>query len=208
MKRTKQIFLISLFSVFSVSLSALCLGQYFGKNFNGAKADPTPYTIELNSTNSSSSLPSGGASAKATETYRPSRLVDWYYSGPAYAPAGAHIGFDYTTLLSPNGIHDFWLNGVNGNTNNGIKGIQTLSLNYTITGSINTAYLAYHNTRAPAQGTEGAVIIDLKGSSSLELTAEYFTAFQSNFFLRIRLFTSSAESKFVINSLIITYTCQ
>ncbi|MFA5236165.1 MAG: hypothetical protein WC399_04945 [Bacilli bacterium] len=164
-------------------------------------ANPELYTISLDSTNHDPALPEVAGTSAITGTYTPSRAVRWYYNGPAYAPADGHIGYDYNAAY---GWNDFYNDDVGGIPGSGIKGIQSLTLDYQIIGSIYSAKVYFAGTRAPISDD----FVDLKTETSpLELDATDFAAYQSNFYLRFRLYSSTLGVKFIIKSLTITYTC-
>ena len=198
MKNTAKIFVAALSVVFCVSVGRLIIDN---KNQLLAEGEPTIYTITLDSTNKYSGLPSNSG------TYTPSRAIPWYFYGPCSAPEDGHIKYTYT---GASGWDNFWNKNIGDYPTYGIKGIQSLSIEYAFTGTISNAKMYYHGTEAPAASTEDAGVIDFNESglsNPVILDSNDLLSYQSNFYMRFRIQTNYAGS-FTIKSLVITYTCE
>lgn len=198
MKNITKIFVAALSVVFCVSVGRLIIDN---KNQLLAEGEPTIYTITLDSTNKYSGLPSSPG------TYTPSRAIPWYFDGPCSAPEDGHIKYTYT---GASGWNNFWNKNIGDYPTYGIKGIQSLSIEYAFTGTISNAKMYYHGTEAPAAGTAGADVIDFNESglsNPVILDSDDLLSYQNNFYLRFRIQTNYAGS-FTIKSLVITYTCE
>ena len=198
MKNIAKIFVAALSVVFCVSVGRLIIDN---KNQLLAEGEPTIYTITLDSTNKYSGLPSNSG------TYTPSRAIPWYFDGPCSAPEDGHIKYTYT---GTSGWNNFWNKNIGNYPTYGIKGIQSLSIEYAFTGTISSAKMYYHGTEAPAAGTADAGVIDFNESglsNPVILDSDDLLSYQSNFYLRFRIQTNYAGS-FTIKSLVITYTCE
>jgi hypothetical protein len=197
MKNITKIFVVTLSVVFCVSV-----GKMIIDNANvelGINAEPLAYEVKLDDTNRYSVLGSTPISLSQSK-YVPSRFVEWEISGPAYAPDNSHIGFNYSK-------GETW--AVNSLINTtAFKGIQSLAIDYTITGTFQYVKLIYASTVAPVEATAGATVVDLMTSSSpVVLDTAQLSSYQTSFFVKIQFLTTSTAAVFIINSITATYTC-
>ncbi|NCA97425.1 MAG: hypothetical protein EOM77_04565 [Bacteroidia bacterium] len=202
MKNTAKIFVAALSVVFCVSVGRLIIDN---KNQLLAEGEPTIYTITLDSTNKYSGLPSDSG------TYTPSRAIPWYFDGPCSAPEDGHIKYTYTRA---SGWNNFWNKNIGDYPTYGIKGIQSVTIAYEFTGTVDNARMYYDNYCAPtASGTVGIDygVVDFKEaglSNPVVLGLDELSPYQSNFYLRFRIQSTTTGGSFTIKSLVLTYTCQ
>lgn len=198
MKKTTKLLTVTLSVVFCVSVGKMIIDN---KEQLFVQAESETYEVRLDSTNRYTSLPATSA------TYVPSRAIPWYFDGPCSAPEDGHIKYTYTTA---SGWNNFWNKNIGDYPTYGIKGIQSLSIEYAFTGTISNAKMYYHGTEAPAAGTADADVIDFNESglsNPVILDSDDLLSYQDNFYLRFRIQTNYAGS-FTIKSLVITYTCE
>lgn len=199
MKNITKIFVAALSVVFCVAVGRLIIDN---KNQLLAEGEPTIYTITLDSTNKYSGFPTNYGQNKA---YTPSRFVAWSFNGECSSPGNdGHIRYNFPYA----GWQNFHNTGVNS-TSGGIKGIQSLTIDFAITGTLDNIKMFYSTQPSPTagdyinflqSGITSPVVLGPNGE---------FANYQSNFYLRFYMLGQNhAAATFTIKSLVITYTCQ
>ncbi|MDY0345695.1 MAG: hypothetical protein WC215_04095 [Bacilli bacterium] len=203
MKKLNVIFVTAITAMVCISLGKMIIDK--GNNGLGVKAEPLLYEIRLDSTNRKSGLPLTAGDTAISGFYIPSRSVEWQHYGPVYAPENGHIGYDFHKQF---GWCDFISYRIN-NSYEGIKGIQTLTIDYEIIGTVVSASMYYGSVWAPASVPfEGVDSLNFNSSTSpVVLDMDDLSEYQDNFYLRFRLYANSIGAKFIIKSLVATYTC-
>ena len=194
MKKTIKLFVISLLFVFIVPIGKMIIDS---KEQSGVEAEPEIYEIRLDASNMDSKLPSTPTNITTVRTYTPNRAVPWSYTGVVSSPTAGHI-------QASNGVFfSFYNQQINSN---GIKGIQTVSVEYEMSGTFSIAKMYYGNALAPVSG-DAIDFTALGLSNPAVLGTDQLSTYYSSFYLRFRVNSSTAGTTFVIKSLVLTYTC-
>ncbi len=202
MKNITKFFVVTLSVVFCVAVGKMIIDN---KEQLFVQAESETYEVRLDSTNRYTSLPATSA------TYVPSRTVPWYFNGTCSAPDEGHIKYSFP---SSSGWCDYYNDNIEQKINYGIKGILSVTIAYEFTGTVDNARMYYDNYRAPtASGTVGIDygVVDFKEaglSNPVVLGLDELSPYQSNFYLRFRIQSTTTGGSFTIKSLVLTYTCQ
>jgi hypothetical protein len=184
-------------SVLCVSLAKLIIDN---SNLSRAiRAESTSYQVILDDTNRRSGLLSTPTQLSRA-TYMPSRYVSWEVSGPAYAPEGAHIGFNYSKggTWAVNYLKSLVT----------FTGVQSFTLNYEIIGTFSQAKIIYDTKSDPVESNSTATVVDLPTSStSITLNSTELSDYSASFNIKVKFQTTSTAAVLNILSLTINYTC-
>ncbi|NCA97251.1 MAG: hypothetical protein EOM77_03615 [Bacteroidia bacterium] len=198
MKRKKTIWLSTALLALLVPCTKILIDSYQQQNLALVDAGRIEYEVRLDSLNTPAEIPSTPDLEDAQmHTYSPSRYVAWGYGGPAVSYEEAHMAFDYST--------GSYTMGALFNENLGFKGLVSLSLDYSISGSFDSCYL-YMDDEFGTTPLENRVNLASNTTFPLVLDAAYFASYTSSMYFRLSMY-SSYGGIFILYSLVITYTC-
>jgi hypothetical protein len=193
MKKIFRLFTGAVLALLCVSVGKAIIGDYRGDIKIVANAEQEIYTVQLDSTNQYSELTSAVKDFNPTVSYVPSRAMEWTILAPAFAPENGHIGIHYSYEM---GWRTFY------NSHYPFTGVKSVTVTFEKSGTWSALRLFY-GTSPGSQPN----YIDLNSQTSpYSLDSSIIDAYQAIFYMGFR-FYGYAGSEFIINSVVITYTC-